>query len=115
MSFDKTVQISRVGLDDSGSVTSEESDGPFDYGSSAHIAEPHDISMGVRYDEALIDRINANWDEELTASAPYGTWPTAPPSTEILYEDQDLNHDTAQFYDGIENRQEKDTLTAERL
>jgi hypothetical protein len=60
MSFDKTVQISRVGLDDSGSVTSEESDGPFDYGSSAHIAEPHDISMGVRYDDALIDRINAN-------------------------------------------------------
>jgi hypothetical protein len=73
MSFDKTVQISRVRLDDSGSVTSEESDGPFDYGSRAHLAAPHVISMGVRYDDALIDRINANWDEELTASAPYGT------------------------------------------
>jgi hypothetical protein len=98
MSFDKTVQISRVCLDDSGSVTSEESDGPFDYGSSAHIAEPHDISMGVRYDDALIDRINAT-------SAPYGTWPTAPPYTEIVYEDQDLNHHTAQFYNAIENPQ----------
>jgi hypothetical protein len=45
-SFDKTVKITRVGLDDSDSVTSEESDGPFDHGSSARIAEPHDISMG---------------------------------------------------------------------
>jgi hypothetical protein len=36
VSFDKTVQITRVGIDDSGSVPSEESGGPLDYGPSAH-------------------------------------------------------------------------------
>jgi hypothetical protein len=115
VSFDKTVQITRVGIDDSGSVTSEESDGPLDYGPSAPITEYHDISMGFWYDEQLIDHINANWDEELTSTQIIGTWPTVNSSTELLYEGEALTQDTVQFYDAVENPQSKDMPTTERL
>jgi hypothetical protein len=61
------VQITRVGIDDADSIHSEESEGSLLYGSAARITVWHDVSVGVRYDEYLIDRINARWDEELTA------------------------------------------------
>jgi hypothetical protein len=56
----------------------------------ARITEYHDISMGVRYDEQLIDHINANWDEELTTTQAIGTWTTDNSSIEILYEGEAL-------------------------
>jgi hypothetical protein len=57
-------------------VNSEKSNGILDYGPNASIALCQDVSVGVRYDEQLIDRINANWYEELTATQDRGTCPT---------------------------------------
>jgi hypothetical protein len=64
----EVIQITRVGVDDSGSVRSEESVGNLDYGRTARIAMCQDVIMGVRYDEQLIDRLNVNLDEELTTT-----------------------------------------------
>jgi hypothetical protein len=71
--------------------------------------------MGVRYDDQLIDCINANWDMELTATHAIATWPTGNSYTELLYAGESLTQDTVQFYDAVENPQEKDTPTTERL
>jgi hypothetical protein len=60
--FDDTVQITRVGIDDDDSIQSEESESSLIYRSAACITVCHDVSLGVRYDEELIDRINATWD-----------------------------------------------------
>jgi hypothetical protein len=45
--FDEVIQITRVGLEDSGSVSSEETVGNLDYGPNAHICMCQDVSMGV--------------------------------------------------------------------
>jgi hypothetical protein len=108
------IQITRVGVDDSGSISSEESVGNLDYGPTARIAMCQDVSMGVRYDEQLIDRINANWDEELTATQVLGSWSTYFTSTEPLYETHVSTQDTVEFYDALENPQRKDTPTTEQ-
>jgi hypothetical protein len=108
------IQITRVGVDDSSSTSSEESVGNLDYGPTARIAMCQDVSMGVRYDEQLIDRINANWDEELTATQVLGTWCTDVASTEPLYEKHPSTQDTIEFYDALENPQGKDTPTTEQ-
>jgi hypothetical protein len=50
-SFDEVIQITQVGVEDSGSVSSEESVGNLDYGPNAHISMCQDVSMGVRCDE----------------------------------------------------------------
>jgi hypothetical protein len=76
MSFDETANIKRVGFDDYGSVNSEESDIILECGPIARIAVCQGVIMGVRYDEQLIDRINANWDEEVTTTHELGTWAT---------------------------------------
>jgi hypothetical protein len=73
VSCDEMVQITWVVVEDSGSVKSEESDGILDYGPIARVAVCQDVSMGIRYDEQLIDRIHANWDEELTITQELGT------------------------------------------
>jgi hypothetical protein len=57
VSFDTTVQITRVGFDDNQNVGSEESNGTLDYDPNACIAACQYVSMGVRYDAQLIDRI----------------------------------------------------------
>jgi hypothetical protein len=97
-SIDEVIQITRVGVDDSGSVSSEESVGNLDYGPTARNAMCQDVSMGVRYDEQLIDRINVNWDEELTITQLLGTWSTDVASTEPLYEEHASTKDTVEFY-----------------
>jgi hypothetical protein len=106
-SIDEVIQITRVGVDDSGSVSSEESVGNLDYGPTARIAMCQDVSMGVRYDEQLIDRINVNWDEEITTTQVLGTWYTDVASTEPLYEEHASTQDTVEFYDAWENPQGK--------
>jgi hypothetical protein len=108
------IQITRVGVDDSSSTSSEESVGNLDYGPTARIAMCQDVSMGVRYDEQLIDRINANWDEGLTATQVLGTWSTDVASTEPLYEKHPSTQDTVEFYNALENPQGKDTPTTEQ-
>jgi hypothetical protein len=99
VSFDEVIQITRVGVEDSGSVSSEESVGNLDDGPNARIAMCQDVSMGVRYDEQLIDRINANWDDELTTTQVLGTWSTDVASTEPLYYEHASTQDTVEFYD----------------
>jgi hypothetical protein len=113
-SIDKVIQITRVGVDDYGSVSSEESVGNLDYGPTARIAMCQDVSTVVRYDEQLIDRINANWDEELTKTQVLGTWSTDVASKEPLYEEHASTQNTVEFYDAWENPQGKDTPTTEQ-
>jgi hypothetical protein len=66
-----------------------------------------DVSMGVCYDEKLIERIHANWDEELTATQELGTWATIITPTEIVYEEHAPSQDAVEFYDALEDPQEK--------
>jgi hypothetical protein len=80
LSFDTTVQSTRIGFDDSKSVGSVEFDGTLDYDPVARIASYQDISMGVSYNEQLIDHINANWDNELASTQDPSTWATSTPS-----------------------------------
>jgi hypothetical protein len=114
VSFDETVQIMRVAVDDSISVNSEESEGILDYGPIARIAVYQDVSIGVHYDEQLIDHLNANWDEELTATQELGTWATYITPTELVYEEDALAQDTVEFYGAWENPQEKCTPANEQ-
>jgi hypothetical protein len=84
---DNTVQITRIGFEDQ-SVGSAESEGTLDYDPIVRIVAGQDVSMGVRYDEQLIDHRNAIWDEELLSTT-YNpdTWPTDCPPTEIVYDE----------------------------
>jgi hypothetical protein len=111
--FDKTWQITRVGVNNTTSCGSCESDGTLDYDPIARIAACRNISMGMRYDEELIDRINVNWDEELLPKSHAGTILKDTLSTELVYEDLD-QHDTVGFYDTHES-QGKDMSTIEQL
>lgn len=108
--YDDTVQITRVGIDDADSIHSEESEGSLVYGSAARITVCHDVSMGVRYDEDLIDRINATWDEELAAGqgVDLATHHTVP-STELQYQEYNPVSDVVEFYDALEDTQDQDT------
>jgi hypothetical protein len=80
------------------------------YGSTARITVCHDVSLGVLYDEELIDRINATWDEELATEqdsdlSPYDTTH----STELQYQEYSLVSDVVEFYDALEDTQDQDT------
>jgi hypothetical protein len=110
-SFDTTVHITRIGFDDRQSVGSVESDGTLDYDPNARIAACYDLSLVVRYDEQLIDRINANWDEELASTQDPSTWATSTPSTELVYEDHEWEHDPDGFYDAHKDTHGKDMPT----
>jgi hypothetical protein len=110
--MDKTIQIKYVKADDTSSFGSSESEGMLDYDPITRIAACRDVSMGVRYDEALVDRINANWDEELLSSYNPDAHLKDTPPTEILYEDG-IQDDAVEFYDALES-QGKDMPTTER-
>jgi hypothetical protein len=108
--YDDTVQITRVGIDDADSIHSEESEGSLLYGSAARITVCHDVSLGVRYDEDLIDRINATWDEELAAGQGLDLATNhAVPSTELQYQEYNPVSDVVEFYDALEDTQDQDT------
>jgi hypothetical protein len=98
LSFDTTVQITRIGFDDSQSVGSVESYVILDYDHVAQISACQDVSLGVRYDEQLIDRINANWDEELASTQDPSTWTTSTPYTELVYDENEWEHDPDGFF-----------------
>jgi hypothetical protein len=114
VSFDTTVQMTRIDFDDNQSVAFEESDGTLDYDPVARITAYQDVIMGVYCDEHRIDRINKNWDEELAATQEPGTWATASPPTEIMYEENVRNQDSVGFYNVQEDPQEKDTPTTKQ-
>jgi hypothetical protein len=108
--FNDTVQITRVGIDDADSIHSEESEGLLMYGSAARITVCHDVSLGVRYDEDLIDHINATWDEELAAGQGLDLSPNYnAPSTELQYQEYNPVSDVVEFYDALEDTQDQDT------
>jgi hypothetical protein len=108
--FDDTVQITRLGIDDADSIHSEESEGSLMYGSAARITVCHDVSLDVRYDEDLIDRINATWDEELAAGQGLDLAPSyTSPSTELLYQEYNPVSDVVEFYDALEYTHDQDT------
>jgi hypothetical protein len=113
-SFETTVQITCIGFDHIQSVGSVENDGTLDYYSVARIAACQDVSLGVRYDEQLIDRINANWDEELASTQDPSTWATITPSTELVYEEHEWEHDPNGFYDDHKDPQGKDMPTTDQ-
>jgi hypothetical protein len=105
-----TVQITRVGIDDADSIQSEESEGSLIYGSTARIIVCHDVSLGVRYDEELIDRINATWDEELAAEQGSDLSPNdTAHSTELQYQEFSPVSDVEELYDALEDTQDQDT------
>jgi hypothetical protein len=80
VSFDTIVWTTSIGFDNQ-SVGSEDSDGTLDYDHVARIAACQDVIIGVHYYEQLIDRIHANWDEELATTHEPGPWATDPPHT----------------------------------
>jgi hypothetical protein len=108
--FDDTVHITRVGIDDADSIHSEESEGSLIYGSAARITVCHDVCLGVRYDEELIDRINATWDEELAAEQGSDLSPNdTNHSTELQYQDYSPVSEVVELYDALEDTQDQDT------
>jgi hypothetical protein len=71
VSFDTTVNITCIGLDNQS----------LDYDPAACIAACQDVSMGVHYDEQLIDCINSNWDDDLATTHDPDIWTTVSPHT----------------------------------
>jgi hypothetical protein len=109
-SFDHTLQITRIGGNGTHSFGSVESDGLLDYEPTTCITVCHDVSMGMRYDVQTINRINANWDDELfSATYPSISSPATPP-TEVMYE-----HDEMEKFYNTCDAQVKDLPTTSEL
>jgi hypothetical protein len=112
--FDTTVQITRIGFANSQIVGSVESGGTLDYDHFAWIAACQDFSLGLTYDEQLIDRINTNWDDEIASTQDPSIWVTSTPSTELVYEEHEGGHDPDGLYDAHEDPQGKDMPMTEQ-
>jgi hypothetical protein len=106
--FYNTTHITRVMVDDHSICGSSESDGTLAYDPITRISTCHDVDMGVRCNEALIERINVNWDEELLSTYNSGTNSKDTPPTELPYE-EGVQYDTVEFYDAHESH-EKDII-----
>jgi hypothetical protein len=91
--YDETVQIKQTGMSDDNSVLSSVSEGDLDYTPVMKLDTDFDVGLGTRYDAYLLDRINANWDEELRSEVPFPTVST------VAEDPAELFHETVGYED----------------